>query len=137
MRQLLWTKRFLLISMVVVHLAVEQAVAKDEPFEPYSVLGVHKRATQQDIRNAYKKMARKWHPDKVLPEEKPEAERQFIKVNRAYELLSDPERRRQFDNYGVTEDKPNFRKNPRDEYASYGRFDPPFDSFHEFFSCIV
>ena len=73
---------------------------------------------------SYKKLAKEWHPDKVsgAESEKSEAEKKFIQINRAYELLSDPERRRQYDNYGVTEDKPNFRKNPRDDvYSSYGR----------------
>jgi DnaJ homolog subfamily C member 16 len=59
------------------------------------------------------------------------AEAKFVEINRAYELLSDPERRKEYDNYGITEDTPNFRK--RHDYAQYGRFDHPFDAFHEFF----
>ena len=57
-------------------------------FEPYKVLGVHRRAPIGDIRKAYKKLAREWHPDKVSGEqEKKEAEVKFIEINRAYELL--------------------------------------------------
>ena len=49
-------------------------------------------------------------------------------------LFSDPERRRKYDNHGITEDTPNFRKGNEDIYASYGRFDHDFhDTFHEFF----
>ena len=73
---------------------------------------------------SYKQLAKEWHPDKVTgaESEKSEAEKKFIQINGAYELLSDPERRRQYDNHGVTEDKPNFRKNPRDDvYSFYGR----------------
>ena len=48
--------------------------------------------------------------------------------------FSDPERRRKYDNHGITEDTPNFRKSNEDIYASYGRFDHDFhDTFHEFF----
>ena len=57
-------------------------------FEPYKVLGVHRRAPIGDIRKAYKKLAKEWHPDKVSGEqEKKEAEVKFIEINRAYELL--------------------------------------------------
>ena len=57
-------------------------------FEPYKVLGVHRRAPIGDIRKAYKRLAREWHPDKVSGEqEKKEAEVKFIEINRAYELL--------------------------------------------------
>ena len=66
-------------------------------FEPYSVLGVHRRATTQEIRKAYKSLARQWHPDKNR-EDPAEAEEKFIEITRAYELLSDPERRRNYDN---------------------------------------
>jgi len=123
------TSLFLLLA------STPTAFAKEDEFHPYQILGVHRRASAQDIRKAYKALAREWHPDKWPDEaEKATAEKKFIKINRAYELLSDPDRRRQFDNHGVTEDKPNFRKNPRDDvYSSYGRFDHPFDSFHEFF----
>ena len=57
-------------------------------FEPYKVLGVHRRAPIGDIRKAYKRLAKEWHPDKVSGEqEKKEAEVKFIEINRAYELL--------------------------------------------------
>jgi len=120
-------KLLLLISILVIVIA-------DEAFEPYRILGVHRRATAQEIRKSYKKLAKEWHPDKVSGAEGEKSNEKFIQINRAYELLSDPERRRQYDNYGVTEDKPNFKKNPRDDvYSSYGRFEHPFDSFHDFF----
>lgn len=106
-------------------------VAGEGRFEPYNVMGVSRRASQADIRAAYKKLAKEWHPDKVAPETKDEAEARFIEINRAYELLSDPDRRRKYDNYGVTEDTPNFRakNNKADAYASFGRFDHTFHDF--------
>jgi curved DNA-binding protein CbpA len=57
-------------------------------------------------RKAYKQLAKEWHPDKN-PDEN--AQNKFVEINRAYELLSDPERRKEYDNYGITEDTPNFR----------------------------
>ncbi|XP_067616103.1 dnaJ homolog subfamily C member 16 isoform X1 [Eurosta solidaginis] len=65
---------------------------------PYDILGIEKYATAQDIRKTYKHLARIWHPDK---NEHPEATKVFVKMKQAYELLSDAERRRMFDQYGV------------------------------------
>ena len=57
-------------------------------FEPYKVLGIHRRASVGDIRKAYKRLAKEWHPDKVTGDQgKKEAESKFIEINRAYELL--------------------------------------------------
>ena len=75
--------------------------------EPYQILGVHRRATNQEIRKAYKSKVKEWHPDKSTS---PDAQAKFVEINQAYELLSDPERRRNYDNHGITEDSPNFRK---------------------------
>ncbi len=63
----------------------------------YKVLGVHKSASQQEIQKAFKKMARKYHPD---VSKEPDAEEQFKRVNEAYEVLKDPETRRQYDAFG-------------------------------------
>ena len=57
-------------------------------FEPYKVLGVHRRAEIGEIRKTYKRLAKEWHPDKVTGDkEKKDAEAKFIEINRAYELL--------------------------------------------------
>ena len=77
-------------------------------FEPYEVLGVHRRASSQEIRKAYKAKAKLWHPD--LNSEDAEAVAKFVEVSSAYELLSDPDRRRSYDNHGIYEDSPNFRQ---------------------------
>jgi curved DNA-binding protein len=64
----------------------------------YKILGVNKKATENDIKKAYRKMARKYHPD-LNPDDK-EAERKFKEINEANEVLSKPENRKKYDKYG-------------------------------------
>lgn len=66
----------------------------------YNTLGLSKTATGDQIRKAYKALARKWHPDKNL-NNKEEAERKFQEVSEAYQVLSDPEKREKYDLYGL------------------------------------
>lgn len=64
----------------------------------YKVLGVSKTATEKEIKSAYRKLARKYHPD-VNPDNKA-AELKFKEINEANEVLSDPENRKKYDKYG-------------------------------------
>jgi DnaJ-class molecular chaperone len=64
----------------------------------YQVLGVSRGASDQDIKQAYRKLARKYHPD-INPGDK-EAETRFKEINEAYEVLSDKEKREKFDRFG-------------------------------------
>lgn len=64
----------------------------------YKILGVKKSATKQEIVKAYRKAAQKWHPDNFHDDEKKIAEKKFIDVAAAKEVLTDPEKRQQFDN---------------------------------------
>lgn len=64
----------------------------------YTVLGLDKNASTEDIKKAYRKMARKYHPD-LNPDDK-EAKQKFQQINEAQEVLTDPEKRKQYDKYG-------------------------------------
>ena len=64
----------------------------------YKLLGIDKTATPKDIKNAYRKLARKHHPD-LNPHDK-DAKKNFQKINEANEVLSDPEKRKKYDQYG-------------------------------------
>jgi molecular chaperone DnaJ len=91
--------------------------------EYYETLGVSKDASQEDIKRAYRSLARKYHPD---VSDDPDAEEKFKDVNAAYEVLSDPEKRSMYDRYG------------KDIPPGFGGFDfggmrDPFDIFAEVF----
>ena len=67
----------------------------------YKTLGVEKSATHDDIRKAFRKLARKYHPDVVEASEKKAAEEKFKELNEAYEVLGDEKKRQQYDELGA------------------------------------
>src|SRR3954451_10133079 len=68
------------------------------PRDPYEVLGVRREASDDDIKKAYRSLARKYHPDRN-PGDK-QAEAQFKEVQDAYDVLSDKKKRAQYDQFG-------------------------------------
>jgi len=78
----------------------------------YEVLGVAKGASDDEIKKAYRKLAMKHHPDRNQGDKAKEAEAQFKEVKEAYEMLSDPEKRAAYDQYGHAGVDPNMRGGP-------------------------
>ena len=66
----------------------------------YNILGIEKGASDAEIKKAYRRLAMKYHPDKN-PGNK-EAEKKFKEISQAYEILKDPSKRSQYDNFGTT-----------------------------------
>lgn len=91
----------------------------------YKVLGVAKNATNEEIKKAYRKLARKYHPD-VNPNDA-NANKMFQQINEANEVLSDPEKRKKYDTYGENwEHADQFeqakRQNANQGYSDFGGF---------------
>lgn len=66
----------------------------------YDILGVSKGVSDDEIKKAYRKKAREHHPDMVAKEDKAAAENRFKEINEAYQVLSDPQRRKMYDQFG-------------------------------------
>ncbi|VEU19662.1 DEKNAAC100898 [Brettanomyces naardenensis] len=110
----------------------------NSPGDLYSVLGLSSDASQEEIKRAYKKLALRYHPDKVPKEERATAEIRFKEISHAYSIISDTEKRRDYDAYGERD-----HGGPSDGYynSSYGGaafngtdFDFSPDDFANFFN---
>jgi len=82
----------------------------------YEILEVPNNASQEEIKKAYKRLAIKYHPDKNQGNK--EAEEKFKNINKAYEVLSDPEKRKRYDQYGEEGLQESSHFNPQDIFES-------------------
>jgi DnaJ family protein B protein 4 len=106
----------------------------------YKILGIEKTASSDDIKKAYRKMAIKYHPDKN-PDNKSQAEEQFKLASEAYQVLSDPEKKKIYDQYGKAGldggvsgfDTKNGYSSSAKYFSTGGGFRDPHDLFKSFF----
>ncbi|CAF0747364.1 unnamed protein product, partial [Didymodactylos carnosus] len=117
-------KSHIYLSIIFIVFAIQPPLfnSNTNDFNPYDVLGLKKSATDKEIRAAYKKLAKYWHPDK---NSEANAHDQFTKINAAYEILSDSEKKSNYDQYGTT-------SNDNSQRGSYG-FRDPYDMFRSQF----
>jgi curved DNA-binding protein len=104
----------------------------------YETLGIDAKATGQEIKNAYRKAARKYHPDLHTQSEKAAAEEKFKEINEAYTVLSDAEKRAQYDRLGENQ-KSGQEWQPSAEtqgYVHHARVDAGEDNFSDFFESL-
>ena len=96
----------------------------------YQILGVSRDADEKEIKAAYRKLARKYHPD-VNPGDKA-AEEKFKEINEAYQVLSDPEKRAAYDRYGEQWQAYQRMREQYGENFQPGGFESPFGGFGDF-----
>ncbi len=97
----------------------------------YKILGVDRNATTEEIKAAYRKLARKYHPD-VNPGDK-EAEKKFKEINEAYQVLSDPEKRKKYDALGADFERGVSEEELRRRYAWHQAGRASARGFSDFF----
>ena len=95
----------------------------------YEVLGVGKNATDEELKKAFRKLAKQYHPD-ANPDNKEEAEKKFKEVNEAYEVLSDKQKRQMYDQFGFN--GPQGFNGGQGGYYSYGSGFDGFGGFSDF-----
>ncbi len=92
----------------------------------YDILGVSKDASDDEIKSAYRKLAKKYHPD--LNKDNPSAQEKFKEINQAYEVLGDKEKRANYDQYGNAEGNPFGSGGAGGGFGGFGGFEDIFSN---------
>tara|TARA_Y100000310_G_scaffold328983_1_gene398065 strand:- start:4852 stop:5937 length:1086 start_codon:yes stop_codon:yes gene_type:complete len=95
----------------------------------YDTLGVDKSASKEEIKKAYKKLAKKYHPD--LNKDNPESEQKFKEVNEAYSALSDDNKRANYDRFGTADDQRHGGFGQGGFQGGFGGFSDIFEGFFD------
>ncbi|KAF7657869.1 hypothetical protein LDENG_00021420 [Lucifuga dentata] len=114
---------------VILLMSSAHLVKTASEYDPYKILGVSRSASQVEIKRAYKNLVKEWHPDK---NKDPGAEDMFIKISKSYEILSNEERRTNFDRYGQMEENQPFGQSQHQGFRSFHHsfyFDESFFHF--------
>lgn len=85
----------------------------------YSILGIDRNASEQEIKDAFRSLSKKYHPD---ISKEPDAEAKFKEINEAYQVLSDPEKKQQYDMFGTADENDPFRG--FDQVFAFGGMSP-------------
>ncbi|PSN49798.1 DnaJ subfamily B member 9 [Blattella germanica] len=86
-----------LVVILVIFTLLEAITAREEKKDYYALLGVSRKATDREIKKSFRKLAIKYHPDK---NKEKGAEKKFQELAEAYEVLSDPDKRKKYDQFG-------------------------------------
>ena len=117
----------------------------DKNKDLYEILGISRNASEADIKKSYKRLALKYHPDRQggkSESEKKEAEEKFKEISWAYSILSDPEKKQRYDQFGITDDQQQQMSGGFDPSEIFKHFmggmfggmdDDPDDPFASFF----
>ncbi|KAK7930459.1 hypothetical protein WMY93_006854 [Mugilogobius chulae] len=114
----------LFLPLLLLHLLVLPCESGPE-LDPYKTLGLSPKASQAEIKRVYKRLAKEWHPDK---NKDPGAEDMFIKISKSYEVLSNEDKRANYDRYGQLDDTQPFGHRRDNFYFDETFFNFPFNA---------
>ena len=123
-----WRRRpyrlaFLLASLLLVIFILSPPIATAADANPYTVLGLSRTASDKDIKKAYRKLSKLHHPDKSTDVN---AASQFHEINTAYELLSDKDKRAQYDRYGRVDTQQQQQQQQQQQYGRQQQYANPW-----------
>ncbi|KAM5560475.1 dnaJ protein ERDJ3A [Rosa sericea] len=108
-----------LVSLIIVTASLLLLTIDAKTLDPYKVLGVERNASQREIQKAFHKLSLQYHPDKNKAKG---AQAKFAEINNAYEILSDEEKRKNYDMYGDEKGNPGFQAGSPGDHGGYTYF---------------